>query len=197
MAFVLPVEKAQIIRDWNSIGLRLTGSHSIAAENVLIPANHFFDLMETPRHSNYPISTYPFLLFAAACFVPVIIGISRGLWAEIDIFTKEKANLWKKFQPKRYAEIGQRSQDFQQKLASLKAEFYELLESSWDNHLQNEEVMENELTRKGLEIAEFCYTSAARIIPDMGMPVLNADHPVQKLWQDLQTAYQHMVFHPF
>lgn len=197
VAFVLPVEKAQIIRDWNTIGLRLTGSHSISADNAQIPADHFFNLMEEPRPSDYPISSYPFLLFAAACFVPVIIGISRSFWAEVDIFVAEKAELWEKFQPKRYAEIGQRSEDFQQRLYSLKSDFYELLGRSWQNHLRGEEVLEKALTAKGLEIAEFCYTSAANIIPDLGMPVLSFGHPVQKLWQDLQTAYQHMVFHPF
>lgn len=196
-AFVLPLNQAKIKKDWNAVGLPLTGSHSVVAENAEIPGELFFDLITSPRPSEYPISTYPFLLFARACFVPVMIGISRALWTEIEIFVSEKEQTWKEFQPERYAEINRKIGEIKQGLTSGKTEFYKSLEKTWKQHLAGGKISEEGLTEISLNLSKFCYRSVSEIIPILGMPVLERSHPIQKLWQDLQTAYQHMAFHPF
>ena len=82
-------------------------------------------------------------------------------------------------------------------LSDLRSKFYQLVEQSWTAHTEGHSVLEKEVTESGLFLAEYCYTTTAAILPKLGMEVLDKEHPLQLLWQDLQTAYQHMVFHQY
>ncbi|GHA37760.1 hypothetical protein GCM10007103_19090 [Salinimicrobium marinum] len=194
LAVILPVDKVEIIRDWNAIGLPLTCSHTIVAKEITVSEEYFFDLTQTPRKSTYPLATYPFLLFARACFVPVLIGISLSFWKEVESLLIEKETVWKKYQPERYKYVKERMEDFASRVLELKEDFYSTLEESWKEHQSGGDLQEKELSEKSFEIADHCYRSSAEILPVLGMNVLDQTHPIQLLWQDLQTAGQHAVF---
>ncbi|MDX1544981.1 MAG: hypothetical protein R3214_13645, partial [Christiangramia sp.] len=104
-AIVLPKDQVKIERNWNAIGLGLTCSHRIIANNVLIPEDHFFDLSQPPAASHYPLGSYPFDLFARVCFVPVILGISKSLWSGVQQVASSKQRAWQQYQPEKYHEI--------------------------------------------------------------------------------------------
>lgn len=196
-AFILPVKNGKIHRDWNAIGLPLTCSHSISAKAAEIPEDNFFNLGSTPRKSGYPLGNYPFLLFALSCFVPVIVGISRAFWMETGDYLKKKESLWQQYQPERWKYISKKQRHFIEGQEILKRKFYALQENSWRSLLKNEDIGEKELGAQGLKLAEFCFNSCSSVMPELGMEVLDKSNPVQRLWQDLQTAFQHMIFHQF
>lgn len=194
-AVILPVEQVRIRRDWNAIGLPLTCSHTISAEEQEIPRDHFFDLSGSPRPSGYPLASYPFMLFARACFVPVVAGISRAFWLEVSEFLSSRGDVWKKYQPERFAFVAERIRNYKESMEVLRGDFYKALENSWKHHLSGKDIFEQKVTHKGLTLADFCFESCAEILPKLGMQVLEKEHPLQLLWQDLQTARQHSVFH--
>lgn len=194
VAVILPVDKVEIIEDWNAIGLPLTCSHTIVAKEVKVPDDYFFDLAHAPRQSPYPLATYPFLLFARACFVPVLFGISSAFWNEVAYYLAEKEMLWKKFQPQRYEHVREKMEDFTFRMLELKQDFYSILETSWKEHHSGGGLQEKELSEKSFEVAAYCVQSSAEILPVLGMDVLDRTHPIQLLWLDLQTARQHAVF---
>lgn len=196
-AFILPVENGKIHRDWNAIGLPLTCSHSISAKAAKIPEDYFFNLGSTPRKSGYPLGKYPFLLFALSCFVPVIVGISRAFWMETGDYLKKKESLWQQYQIERWKYISKKQRYFLEEQEILKRKFYALQENSWRSLLKNEDIGEKELGAQGLKLAEFCFNSCGSVMPELGMEVLDKSNSVQRLWQDLQTAFQHMIFHQF
>ncbi len=197
LAVIFSQDQVCLQRDWNAIGLPLTCSHSIVVQNTGIREDHFFDLSTPPRSSNYPLASFPFMLFAQACFVPVITGISRGFWLEVQEYLANKKDIWEVFQPQRYAFIKGKYERYLEKMQELRDAFYELLEKSWKAHLAEEDRAEEELTAKGLELAHYCYETCAEIMPKLGMEVLQKDHPVQESWRNLQTAFQHGVFHVY
>ncbi|MDT0685963.1 hypothetical protein [Autumnicola psychrophila] len=196
-AFVIPRKLANIDPDWNAVGLPLTCSHSIILEEAEIPSSYFFNFLEKPRESSYPLATYPFMLFARACFVPVVYGISSSIWNSVLKLLQEKKELWQEFQPERYSFIERECLNFSEKSSALLEEFYQKLEQSWENHNNGKDVLEKEVSSIGLELSGFCYRSVAEIIPKLGMKVLEKDQPLQIKWQNLQTAYQHMAFHEY
>lgn len=196
-AFILPVEQAQIKRDWNAPGLDLTCSHTLIAENAEIPRDHFFDLMQDPRPSDYPISTFPFMLFARVCFVPVMVGTARAFLMEAEHYLQMKKTVWKEFQPERFEFVRNRLKENTGLINGMSSEFYQLVELSWKGHLEGKDIYEAEVSQKGLSLAEFCYNTSAAIIPKLGMAVLEQEQPLWQLWQDMQTAYQHMAFHRY
>ena len=196
-AVILQVEQVRIHRDWNAIGLPLTCSHTISVEEQEIPRDHFFDLSKPPTPSHYPLASYPFMLFARACFVPVVTGISRAFWLEVSEFFNTRKAIWKKYQPERLDLVAEKIRNYTETMEVLRSGFYKSLESSWEHHLLGKDILEQEVTHKGLTLATFCFNSCSEILPKLGMQVLEKEHPLQLLWQDLQTARQHSVFHPY
>lgn len=196
-AVILPVDKVQIVRDWNAIGLPLTCSHTIRAKKAEIPADHFFDLSKEPRSSHYPLGSYPFSVFARACFVPVVVGISRIFWEELEQYLLEKEGVWKQFQPGRLAFVRAKQRNYWQEMEVRRRAFYEELEKDWQYHLQNGDATGAGVSLKGLDLATFCYDACAEVFPKLGMRVLEKEHPISGCWLDLNTAWQHAAFHSY
>lgn len=194
IAVFLPKKEVDIERNWNAIGLQLTCSHRIRAHNVFIPEENFFDLSKKPRNFDYPLGSYPFDLFARVCFVPVVLGVCRSLWLEINRIARDKFDTWKKFQPEKYHKVQHLLSRFERELELHTAKFYELLGKSWQGHKNNKDLRTKKFQKICLELSSYCYKKSSQTIPLLGMEVMDQDHPVQVCWRDLQTAYQHMVF---
>ena len=196
-AFIIPTSLAKIKQDWNAIGLSLTCSHSIEVEKALIPKNYFFDLSQPPRKNNYPISTYSFLGFAMACFVPVITGITKSLFHDAENFLTTKKDVWQTYQPERFQLISKKIEKVKIEIEKHSDTFYQVVEKSWNNHLQQKNTLQDELMNSGQNLADYCYAEACAIIPLLGMDAIEKTAEIQKQFQDLQTAYQHMIFRSF
>ena len=195
-ALILPRNKVEIERNWNAIGLELTCSHRITAVNAEMEKDYFFDLSKPPFSSEYPLSSYSFDLFARACFVPVVLGIASALWNEVEILRDRKKQIWQQYQPEKYHKIQNTISEFERTRDELSEMFYETLSRSWEGHLKAKNNGQG-LQKASLELSALCYNSSSAIIPLLGMEVVDADHPLQKCWEDLQTAYQHMIFRDF
>ena len=196
-AFILPISKVEIERNWDAIGLDLTCSHRITVVNAEIEEDFFFDLSGQPFSSGYPLSSYSFDLFARACFVPVVTGIATSLWKEVELLRDRKKQIWQQFQPEKYHKIQNTIAEFERSFDDLRNNFYEALTRSWESHLKGKNMNGQGLQKVSLELSAWCYNSSSAIMPLLGMEVVKADHPLQKCWKDLQTAYQHMIFRDF
>ena len=74
--------KAQILDTWSVNGLRGTGSHDIAVENLLVPADDSFDIFLGKPSIASPSFAEP-LLYAALHIGAVAIGIAQRAVTEI------------------------------------------------------------------------------------------------------------------
>jgi indole-3-acetate monooxygenase len=80
MMFAPP--KAQIIDTWSVNGLRGTGSHDIAVENLVVPADDTFDIFLGQSSVPGPSMAEP-LLYAALHIGTVAVGIAQRALTEI------------------------------------------------------------------------------------------------------------------
>lgn len=81
---VVPMDEVQIIDDWDTTGMRATGSVSVAAKDVLIPGHRIVPipaLLEADPNHEVPIHRAPLLPVAAGTSVAVLIGIARAAQA--------------------------------------------------------------------------------------------------------------------
>lgn len=197
IAVILPVDRTEIIRDWNAIGLPLTCSHTIKADFVEVASDQFFDLSRAPRRSRYPLATYPFLLFARACFIPVVVGISRAFWEHTGDLISQKEDIWERFQPERLIYLRQKQEEFIKGMTTMREAFYSSLEKSWNDHLAGKTNPDGTVSATGLRLVDFCFDSCSDAFSKLGMQVLDQDHPIAGNWQDLQTARQHAVLQSY
>ncbi|WP_167837674.1 acyl-CoA dehydrogenase family protein [Nocardia altamirensis] len=69
-----PASEARIIRNWDVIGLRATGSHDVAAEQITVPMRRTTTLFGGPRWSNDPIAAIPFFALS-----PLLAAVPLGI----------------------------------------------------------------------------------------------------------------------
>ncbi len=81
-AMMFAPSKAQIIDTWSVNGLRGTGSHDIAVENIVVPADDTFDIFLGRPCIETPSMAEP-LLYAALHIGAVAIGIAQRAITEI------------------------------------------------------------------------------------------------------------------
>ncbi|PZW41480.1 alkylation response protein AidB-like acyl-CoA dehydrogenase [Mesonia algae] len=198
IAIIIPSKSVIIKKDWNAIGLPLTCSHYIETQKAFIPKNHLFDLSTRPRYNEYPISTYPFMEFALACFTPVMIGITKNLFEDISEFVSSKKEIWKNHQPERYEFISTKILEIKTHLENTSSLFYHKLKKSWQDHLKEQQSnLESDLSSISKELAAYCYEESFQLIPLLGMVAIENDTSIQRQFKNLQTAYQHMIFRNF
>jgi|HigsolmetaAR203D_1030402.scaffolds.fasta_scaffold00122_19 alkylation response protein AidB-like acyl-CoA dehydrogenase len=194
MAVTMMPEQVEIIKDWESVGLRATESHSIRAENAFVPGNRTFLLTEPVHYEQYPIYRFPFVQFAEVCFAPVALGIGRH-------FLEEAGEIIRT----RYATnslITSEQRDFVEGLLEScghvllrhKDRFYGVLERTWEKFTSTGLLAGEELaglSRVCKEAAKAAQSIASELYPHLGMEALMEHAAINRIWRDLHTACQH------
>lgn len=75
---VVPKGEFTVLDTWDTVGLRGTGSHDYAIDNVFVPDAHTFTIAEGPRDRSSLIPALPFLAHLALTKPPIAIGIALG-----------------------------------------------------------------------------------------------------------------------
>jgi indole-3-acetate monooxygenase len=89
--FVLPVEKAQLLGNWDVIGLRGTGSIDYKIDNVFVPDGWtHFAVTETPKRGG-DIYRVGIIGFAEQCHTGWAMGVGRRMLDELASLAQEKA----------------------------------------------------------------------------------------------------------
>ncbi len=89
--FVLPVEKATLIGNWDVIGLRGTGSIDYTIDNVYVPDGwSHFAVTETPKRGG-SIYRVGIIGFAEQCHTGWAMGVGRRMLDELAVMAQSKA----------------------------------------------------------------------------------------------------------
>lgn len=89
--FVLPVEKAKLLGNWDVIGLRGTGSIDYTIDNVFVPEGWtHFAVTETPKRGG-GIYQVGIIGFAEQCHTGWAMGVGRRMLDELAILAQQKA----------------------------------------------------------------------------------------------------------
>jgi alkylation response protein AidB-like acyl-CoA dehydrogenase len=194
--FVLPVEEATLIDNWDVMGLRGTGSIDYTTENVFVPeAYTHFAVTEEPKRGG-PLYTIGVIGFATMCHSGWALGIGQRMLDETVRLVRERGG----------AKGPQGSSpSFQEQYAKTDAAFRAArayLMESWNDAwatLQGGKalsVRQNTLIRSAMvhitaaahEVSKFMYQAA-------GTAGLR-DGAVQRLFRDMHAGTQHVVASP-
>jgi 3-hydroxy-9,10-secoandrosta-1,3,5(10)-triene-9,17-dione monooxygenase len=96
--FLVPMSQVEVIDDWDVLGLRGTGSKSIAVKDVMVPATHSVSLHELKRgiapgasvHAGNPLYRTPRNLLALFSLSSAVVGLAERAVTEFVEFTRER-----------------------------------------------------------------------------------------------------------
>jgi len=194
--FVLPVEKATLIDNWDVMGLRGTGSIDYKIDDVFVPEGYtHFAVTEKPERGG-SLYTIGIIGFAAMCHSGWALGIGRRLLDEIAATVKMRGGL-------KGPQGG--SPTFQEHYARAEGTYRAArayLMETWsdvrDTLARNEPLStrQNTLIRSAMihvtaashEVSQFVYQAA-------GTAGLRAG-TIQRLFRDMHAGTQHVIASP-
>jgi alkylation response protein AidB-like acyl-CoA dehydrogenase len=89
-AVAVPRSQAQVIETWDVTGMRGTGSHDIAFDDVVVPDEHSFSVFDDAPIEQGPLYRFPFTSIAVLSFAPVALGIARRALSEFAALARTK-----------------------------------------------------------------------------------------------------------
>jgi alkylation response protein AidB-like acyl-CoA dehydrogenase len=87
--FFVPGKDLVVERDWDAIGMRGTGSHSVRVDDVFVPVERAISLTDGPVRLDSAVSRFPIYGLMAACIAAVALGIFDRAWASFTRLSSE------------------------------------------------------------------------------------------------------------
>ncbi|MGF6547321.1 acyl-CoA dehydrogenase family protein [Paraburkholderia youngii] len=192
----LPASAWQIEDTWRASGLRGTGSHHIALQNVLAPEANFFDFPAGASCEPGPLYQawrhLQSVLLGAVC-----VGIAEGALADVADLAQGGRQQLRAPAPMRNSEmvqgeLGRIEADVRAARAAMQVQ----AESHWRHALAdtlNSQALYAQGIQTGIWIATICASAAHACFTLGGGAALYESSPLQRRLRDLQAAAQHAM----
>lgn len=195
-AFTFMPEQVNIVKDWDSFGLKATESHTIIVKDAFVPDEMVFDLSKPPiSYNEYKLYSFPFMLFAQYSFGAVVLGLYRAFVEEAERHAEQ------------HADNSERSKTIKQQLNKARisvekhaAAFHKSANATWEAHLGGEGISEAlmiEATETVLAISAWVPQITSNIFSHLGMSALMEQHPINRIYRNLLTANQHILLRKY
>ena len=183
-AFVFFRKDVLLHKNWNTIGMQATASHGFSVEGLKVPENRAFVIDAKAAVLPGVIFQYPFLQLAETTIAANSSGMCRH-------FIECCAGM--KQTPVLQSRVGPASE----RLEQLRQVFYKNVGDSWIS-LQQYNSIPNELLARVSEsskvLAVECRQIVDELYPYCGMQAANPATEINRVWRDMHTASQHVVF---
>lgn len=194
-----PRADAEIVDDWDVLGLRATGSNDVVARGIHIAEEHTISPFFEAARQDGPLWRLAFFTLVGVGLVGVPLGIARRALDEFaDLApTKTRAGTFEPLAADPAAQVEFASAD-----AGLRAARAFVLDEAgalWDTARAGDSPSLQQ--RAGFQLAAQQAMRAARRAVDTafgltGAGAVHAGHPLQRCFRDLHTAHQHVYFSP-
>jgi len=194
--FVLPVQKATLIDNWDVLGLRATGSIDYTIDSVFIPeAYTHLAVTEEPKrdrelyHMGIPG-------FAAICHTGWALGVGRRLLDELAGLARQKAG-----RPGAQAENASFLEGFEEaegKLRAARALAFEVWRDAWATLAGGDRpsVRQQTLIRHAITHVTWAVQEVGSFVYLAGGTTALRSGPIQRIFRDLHAGTQHMIVSP-
>lgn len=191
-AAILERKEVEILSDWKTIGLRQTSTHSIRLKDVFIHKEQVFNIEEQFCLQELSILKIPFVLYAQLFFLQVAFGIVERILEESEKVLFEKRNSWNSIYPGKIDRI-------EYKLSQLRKELVDsivlsgFIAETWSGSEQNQSSLQQYHREKLVGISKKIRTMVHELYSELGIAVINEDHPISIFYRDLLVTTQHYL----
>ncbi len=188
----LPVAELEVIDTWDTLGLRGTGSHDVAAHDLFVPARRVLSLLDGPR-VEAPLYRFPLFGYFALSIAAAALGNARGAIDDLVVLAGAKVG---QGASRTLAERSATQAAVAEAEAALRAArslYYDAIDQAW-TAAQDGPVGAD--LRLGLRLAATHATrtaaAVARSMHDLGGgSAIYATSPLQRRVRDAETATAH------
>jgi alkylation response protein AidB-like acyl-CoA dehydrogenase len=194
-----PRANADIVDNWNVLGLRATGSNDVVARGLRVAEEHTISPFFEPARHNGPLWRLAFFTLVGVALVGVPLGIARRALDEFTDLatTKLRAGTFEPIAEDPAAQVAFASAEAN--LRSARAFVLDEANALWDTARVGDPPSLKQ--RADFQLAAQQAMRAARQAVDTtfdltGASAVHATHPLQRCFRDLHTANQHVYFSP-
>jgi 3-hydroxy-9,10-secoandrosta-1,3,5(10)-triene-9,17-dione monooxygenase len=203
--FIVHKKDTEIIDNWDTIGLRGTGSNAVKVDDVYVPAHYVFPLTRVVKGATAPDGNYeqdyqifnvPYIAFFLSGFSQIAIGGLERLVADFKEKTKGRVRIYNKNTSEKDAGSAQRTLgEITIQLNSLKAigqQYMDKLHHYQENGIRilEEEEREQLFAMRG-HVARTSAEAATRILITLGGNSLYRGQHTERFVRDLLAVAAH------
>ncbi|VDH01083.1 Flavin-dependent monooxygenase, oxygenase subunit HsaA [Lysinibacillus sphaericus] len=189
-ACIFMPDQVKIVEDWNAMGLKGTGSHTIRVKDAFIPHNRTFSVIETQNTLGLPVHSFPFVQFSQVSFAAVCLGLGARFLEEAHKLIEPAKSRW---DAEKIAGTVRLLKEQQERFNLAEQLFHNAVERRWDMHL-NGSLDDHELDQLSavcMESSDIATDCAVQLFRRLGMQAVLETSPVNRAFRDLWTAGQH------
>lgn len=195
-SFIFPEEKVEIINAWNVTGLKATSSNNFKVDNIFVPEEHSFSLLEPSHFAKGPLYKVPFDVLAIVNMAVMPTGMALHF---IDLFqelAQQKKPLHSSVFLKDNKQVKIIFAQVTNSFYNARNKMYQLLNELWEIY-KEEKIADAELINKVSVSAKEAAQKAREVIyklyPFCGMSIIYTNSELNKVWRDISVAGQHYL----
>jgi indole-3-acetate monooxygenase len=196
---LFPKDDVQVIDTWNVSGLRATGSHDIAVEDMVAPRDHATSVITREPLEEGPLYAFPLFGLLALTIAGTALGIGRAAIEDLIELAGGKTPTGSARTLAERPVTQTRLAQAEATLLSARSFLYDAIATAWDSAEAEGEVSIEQ--RAVLRLAATHATAASASAVDTaydlgGGTAIYETSPLQKRFRDVHAATQHMLIGP-
>lgn len=194
-SFFFKRNEVQVIKDWNTPGLRATAGHSFSVENVYVPKERTFIIHAEAKTHDEPVYQFPFLQFAELTLAVNTLGMTKHFLEEANAILKRRKQE-KRISIKQLDYSNTLMANANNKIEMLRTKFYEAAAAAWDELLTKKKVQLknlNSISKLSAQLVKECRAQVAAVYPYCGLSAINGKTEIERIFRDIFTASQHSL----
>lgn len=191
IAVALLPDQVGIDKDWDAYGMSNTASHKVTVHDKLIPFEYTFQVNKIVADFGYQMFYVPFPVYAKANVFATVLGCFQHLLEELKALPSDKTT-----SPNRKADLVKLWEELSPAYSAYKHTFLSNADYCWDVLTREGKLTDQAQDKMDTTINEalvFIKNAAYRIFLQAGLAATHSSHPLNKVWRDITTAFQHAI----
>lgn len=190
---VAPAERWQILDTWHTTGLAGSGSNDYVTDDLFVPDDHTFSLVEPPVRAG-PLYAFPGMFFANTAGVP--LGLARRAVDETKAVADEKVLMPEMVAMRDVPRVRGNIARAEMMLGASRAFTYRTLDAVWARlqaHGRLDTALRVDLALSRVHAFRTAREVAQLMVDTVGTQAVFATSPLDRLLRDAITMSQHIV----
>lgn len=194
--FIFTPDEVAIKEDWFAVGMRATASYSMEVNNLYVPRIRRFELSDGKPVIRSPLYSIPFEPYAEITLAANFSGLIQRFMDIVKQLMDDKIKQ-RGYNVDQASELLEVMGRLNVKYQHLRNKFLENIEEGWqyaNEHFEWDASQLKEMSAAAHALAKEAVEYSDKLYPYCGMVAADTRTELNRVWRDLHTASQHVLF---